>query len=365
MAISKRIQNGRASYRVQVRDIGGEWYPQKSFETKSDARAYEAQLLEQKRKGVKAVVGDIKFISVSNYYADRWAVECRTETSDGWKTSQDQMFRDHIEPLIGSRRLIEVDRSDILKVLAAAKTKGLGGQMRLHIFNLLSQIFDSAVEIHELRESNPVLKKFKPEPPVVAHKFLKPNDAREFIQSVETNRYGPAIWIMIFCGLRSCEVIGLQWADIDLDAGSLLIQRQWVRKEKRFGPTKNGKPILVPMPPHLVEYLSHRRPLDFRPSDYVIHTRTGGHVAYHQLYQAIRRLTREAGVEQMSPHKLRHTCTELWVEAGATAEDIRRLLNQSSTSTAERYIHRTDERLTGISARVTKTKTEPKLRRVK
>ena len=53
----------------------------------------------------------------------------------------------------------------------------------------------------------------------------------------------------------------------------------------------------------------------------------------------------EAGVEKISPHELRHSCTEIWFQHGATLEDVRRLLGHKNVETTQRYVHKTDDRL--------------------
>jgi site-specific recombinase XerD len=55
---------------------------------------------------------------------------------------------------------------------------------------------------------------------------------------------------------------------------------------------------------------------------------------------------------RVTPHELRHSCTELYVQAGASAEDLRRLLNHKSLAATIRYMHRTDERLQRIASQV-------------
>lgn len=87
-------------------------------------------------------------------------------------------------------------------------------------------------------------------------------------------------------------------------------------------------------------------------SPFVVLNQKGGFLAYANYLLGLRRLCDEAGVRRVTPHELRHSCTELYVQAGASAEDIRRLLNQSSLTATARYMHRTDERLSGIAERV-------------
>ena len=64
-----------------------------------------------------------------------------------------------------------------------------------------------------------------------------------------------------------------------------------------------------------------------------------------------------AQIPKVSPHELRHTCTEIWIQMGASIEDIRRLLNHKSAETTQRYIHRTDDRLMTLANSIE----EPKL----
>jgi site-specific recombinase XerD len=76
-------------------------------------------------------------------------------------------------------------------------------------------------------------------------------------------------------------------------------------------------------------------------------------LSYQTLYKGLKALCRTAGLPEVSPHELRHSCTELWVHNGASKEDCGRQLNQSNASTTERYMHRTTDRLEAIGANFT------------
>ena len=74
-------------------------------------------------------------------------------------------------------------------------------------------------------------------------------------------------------------------------------------------------------------------------------------------WSSVVRLCEEAQIPKVSPHELRHTCTEIWIQMGASIEDIRRLLSHKSAETTQRYIHRTDDRLLSLANSIE----EPKL----
>lgn len=84
----------------------------------------------------------------------------------------------------------------------------------------------------------------------------------------------------------------------------------------------------------------HRFPMNFVAPGF-----RGGMLEQKKFYNGLKSLFKSAGVREISPHGLRHSCTEIWFRNGATLEDVRRLLNHKSADTTRRYVHRTDERL--------------------
>jgi integrase len=345
MSVNKR-SNGK--WLVQVRDRNAQWFPSKTFETKREAEDYEDELKNLRRQGVKVKSRDLRAQTLAQYWL-RWSDECRSDTSDGWKSSQNQMWTDHIEPVLGLIKLVELERADVALLLSKMKNKGLGGQTRLHIYNLLHNMMEASVEIYEVRENNPVVKALKPEVPTVKQKFLKPVIAKGFLDDVREHPLGAAFWIMIHCGLRTGEIQALRRENIDMDDASITIHEQWVRKERRFGPLKNREPLTVPMPIELVRYLKDRLDIRLKPRDFIVTKQDGGMMSHSVLYKALKALCAKHRLPMLSPHELRHTCSELWVEQGATQQDLRRLFNHASEKSTERYIHKTDERLRLLS----------------
>jgi site-specific recombinase XerD len=90
-----------------------------------------------------------------------------------------------------------------------------------------------------------------------------------------------------------------------------------------------------------------------KPDDFVCLSLAGGMLSYEAFVaRTLPGLCKKAGVKRITPHELRHSCTELYVQAGASSEDLRRLLNHKSLSATIRYMHRTDERLQGIAGKI-------------
>ena len=64
----------------------------------------------------------------------------------------------------------------------------------------------------------------------------------------------------LFSGLRQSEILGLQWEDVDFEAGELTVRRQLQKSRYDIGyifldETKNGKERVVTIPPSIVNVL--------------------------------------------------------------------------------------------------------------
>lgn len=164
---------------------------------------------------------------------------------------------------------------------------------------------------------------------------------------------------MVLSGLRPSEAQALTWGAVDFERRQILIRAAFNKKEGRLqAHPKQDDWGLAPIPDALYDFLVSRQG---GPEEFVAQGCNGGMLSYETYLRALRRLCKAAQVPEVTPHELRHSCTELYVQAGASAEDIRRLLNQSSLTATARYMHRTDERLSGIAAKVMFPKCSRKL----
>jgi integrase len=355
MAIVKRKTREGLTFQVKVLDRCRKWYPTRSFRNLDEAQAEEARLNALKRKGLFASTHEAKTVTVQEYW-EVWSQENRTDTSEGWKISEDQMYRDHLAPVLGSHLMVEVNSPMIGRALNRMKERGLSDQTRLHAYTLVHKMFRDAVEYYEMLGANPAKARFhRPKVRKVHRSFLPPAQAFHLLDHSRTHRYmGPPVWCQTLAGLRVEAVMGLDWSAIYWDTDQILIRRAWKQKVGRMEDFPKGRDWeYVPMTPLLKDYLWGIWVSLGRPSEgFVCPGVKGGMLPYETYLRALRRLCESAGVPLVTTHELRHTCTELFVNAGANAEDLRRLLNHKSVATTMRYIHRTDERLNAVAGMI-------------
>lgn len=349
MAIATwKTKSGQIRYQVKVKDHTGKWFPTRSYAKLAEAKEEEARLFQLKNKGNRVVTEDARTVIMDEYW-EVWAVENRSEVGAGWRKSQDQMYRDYVRPIIGKATLASIGAPEIGRVLNRMAEQGRSDQMRKHVYSLLRKLFNDAVEYYEMIPVSPVKPKFhRPKVRQTKRDFLKPSEAWRLLEVSRDHFLGPAVWLQTLSGLRPGEVQALRGKCLLFDLNQILICATYNKKTKELQDfPKQEDWAYSPMPEVLKEYLLARRvgPLDFVAQGY-----SGGMLSYDTYYGGLKKLCKEAGVHSVTPHELRHTATELYVQAGASTEDIRRLLNHKSLNATKHYIHRTDERLARIAS---------------
>jgi integrase/recombinase XerC len=139
--------------------------------------------------------------------------------------------------------------------------------------------------------------------------------------------------LMLFCGLRSAEVLGLQVKDVDVGGG-------WVRV---MG--KGAKERRVPLDPDVAgliqSYLLAERPETSASALFVV--AKGAHRGQPLTPAGLRTIFRyhrdRSGVPAGHPHALRHTFGTALAEAGVDLAVVQALMGHDHVDSAAAYIH--------------------------
>lgn len=171
-------------------------------------------------------------------------------------------LRNHIMPLLGAVKLAELSVPRVRRFKDALRSSGRSAAMSRKIIVTLGTMLADAVE-RGLAARNPVrdMKRMRRTPDEGRRRKLQvgvdipsPAEVRAIIHTAQ-GRWRPMIVTLIFTGLRSSEVRGLRWCDIDFD-NRILHVRQRVDRYGQFGPPKSEAGTRsIPMPPFLVNTL--------------------------------------------------------------------------------------------------------------
>jgi integrase len=135
-------------------------------------------------------------------------------------------------------------------------------------------------------------------------------------------------------GLRSGEMIALEWTDIDLVKRLLCVQRNaW---EGQVDSPKGGRIRYVRMTARLTAALREARHLR---GPRVLYRESGKPFTEGAVTWAIVRAARRAGLEGNGPHRLRHTFCSHLAMRGAAPRAIQELAGHAHFTTTQRYMH--------------------------
>lgn len=348
MSIRKRKNKNGYSYQVRIRGVDNSWIT-KTFKTKREAVAFKTYTLNKINEG-HVVSNILNKLTLSQYW-NRWCNDCRTNTSEGWKKSQNQMFESYIKPVLGNFKLNQINGAQISRTLDFVRSMGRSEQTILHVYNLLRKLFNDAVEEYEILNKSPVKKAHRPKVPRKEAEFLDFEGLKALLNHVKGKPYELAIWLGSVCGLRVGEIQALRWDSIDFQNGWIKIKSTYARKEKAFRPYPKGKKWRnVPIPLELSELLKVK--FQDKRSDFVVpQENSSDFMSYHSYYKYLKKYCKEIGISsKFATHNLRHSTSELYMEHGASRDDLRSLFAHSSNSVTDIYIHDKDRRSKKISS---------------
>lgn len=143
--------------------------------------------------------------------------------------------------------------------------------------------------------------------------------------------------MMYASGLRVSEAANLQIDDVDVDAGILTCKG------------KGNKQRKVPLGKSAVEWLkSHlarrkkREHIEFRN---LFVTSLGKPINRQIIFKFIKEYAEKAGLEDISPHTLRHSFATHLMQNGADSRSVQAMLGHADISTTQIYTHVTDNHL--------------------
>ena len=149
-------------------------------------------------------------------------------------------------------------------------------------------------------------------------------------------------YIELAAGLRRGELLGLKWSDIDLEHGSLRVQRQIARIDGEIveGPlkTKNAYRTL-PLSADAIDVLKTQKK-KCGNSQYVFPSPTGGPISPDSVLHMLHRVLKRAGLPKVRFHDLRHTFATLALQNGVDIKTVSGMLGHFSAGfTLDTYAH--------------------------
>jgi integrase len=264
-------------------------------------------------------------------------------------------WRTHLARVFGKMQPQEVNASNLRRFIESKLAAGLSPTTVGHCIRLMSSLFTSLRE-DDYVDTNPVAtltratrKLIKSNYDVSSTPFLSRQEdiTRVFRALPEPHSVIFAVGCM--AGLRTGEILGLDWRDVDLEGRKIRVHQQ-VQRNHLTCP-KSGTARLVPISTSLAPVLTQWKlatggqGLLFKPA---IPSKGGrpdigtnsAFVKPITVHKALAKALKDCGLPSMTLYNAtRHTFASQWIMNGGHLEVLAKIMGHTSTSITRSYAH--------------------------
>ncbi|HER0770167.1 TPA: site-specific integrase [Streptococcus pyogenes] len=292
------------------------------------------------------------FKELSHLWLETYKLTVKPQTYDATVTRLNR----HIMPTLGNMKVDKITASDIQMLINRLSKYYVNyTAVRSVIRKVLQQgvllgliDYNSARDIILPRKQPNAKKKVK---------FIDPSDLKSFLEHLETsqhkryNLYFDAVLyqLLLSTGLRIGEACALEWGDIDLENGTIAINKTYNKNLKFLSTakTQSGNRVISVDKKTLRSlklYQMRQRQLfnevGARVSEVVFATPTRKYFNASVRQSALDTRCKEAGVERFTFHAFRHTHASLLLNAGISYKELQYRLGHANISmTLDTYGH--------------------------
>jgi len=250
-------------------------------------------------------------------------------------------YRRHIGPRLGRTPLAEIDGRAIADLVVALGEDGVAAK---RLSNVLVPLRACLSWHHRMGT-------FERDPAGWFDAAAPAADERRVLSVPEVERlvaatpapYRAFVATAAWTGMRLGELRALTWADIDLEARLIVVDKTRYRQCVQRA-TKNGDTRVVPIPRHLADELRRSRAACPHGAQDVVFCGVRGTPIDGDDFR--RRVfapaLARAGLDPATRiHDLRHTSASLYLASGATVREVMEIHGWKRMETALRYLHTT------------------------
>jgi integrase len=358
MSLTTRLEEyekrGRTYYRVEYAEHGKR--RRKLFPCtaagRDAAEAFQAACLTRGRER-RALGTEAAAVGTLGAFATRWL-----ERSLGaLRPSSQALYRHHVEQNllpypIAAQALDTITRADVIDWLETVvadhqRAGNLGGATVRLALSVLHRVLEAAADKNLIR-GNPASRLGstgigqaigQKKCPRKRHALRALDAAQlECVLRTAAPEWSTALVVLSATGMRVGELCGLHVGDLDLAAGTVMVERSTSNGGRHVYPPKTGTGRRVHLSALAVaalrKHLRDRKALRLRlglPTDPVVlfFDALGGYIHARTVREVLAKVAKAAGLPGFGPHTFRHTIATRLLAAGESLETVARLLGHA------------------------------------
>lgn len=279
-------------------------------------------------------------------FATLWFSEKEIEWRDTYKRKIQEIIDMYLLPSFGTKPIHLIKKTDVLafrsslaKVTYGKANKHLSAARINSIMVPLGMILKEGAKRYKFDNPYDDIKSLK-EPKTDIQPFTL-EEVWKFINGVRAD-YHNYYLVRFFTGMRTSEIDGLIWENIDFDRREIVIKQALV-KGKIVPPKTQESYRAIQMSPWVYDALLEQQAITYERSDYVFCAHTGEPLDYNNVNKRVWHPTLKIlGLKKRNAYQSRHTAATLWLAAGESPEWIASQMGHSTTkmlfNTYSRYV---------------------------
>ena len=306
-------------------------------------------------------------------WLDIWVKEYLSKVKPRTAESYEIIVKNHLKPGLGAAKLDALEPHtvqtfynslcegrDVKKPLSPKTVKNIHGVLHKALQQALKNRYIpfNPAEACEL--------------PRVEKAEIKPLDEKQisvFLKAIKGHPYEDLFTVDLFTGMRKGEILGLQWGNVNLVKGTILINKQLQKVvgskgEYHLVSTKNSKGRQITIPPFVVTVLRKvkKKQLENRlrygecyedESNYVFTDELGRHLRPKPVYDAFKKVMNELDLPEARFHDLRHSYAVASIKSGDDIKTVQDNLGHATAAfTLDIYGHVTEQMKKESAARM-------------
>ena len=262
-----------------------------------------------------------------------WLEEKKPEWRDSQISNIEGIFRIYLTPHFGNVALNTISKAKIMAFRGKLVKEGNNGRplSASRINHIMTPLRMVLTEASERFDFDSPWKNIKPlsEPKSNVSPFTL-DEVMLIINNVRAD-YKPYYIVRFFTGMRTGEIDGLPWKNIDFERRQVIVDQAVVNGV--IGETKTtGSNRIIQMNQLVYDALIEQQSLTKHQSEFVFSTKAGTPLNHRNVTKRVwYPLLRYLELYKRNPYQSRHTAATLWLAAGESPEWIAAQMGHSNT----------------------------------